>query len=95
MSDATPTTTTEGFWSHLYQIAASIWHRGKTVQADVAAFDAAHPEIEAGAQSLLAMAPPEVREGISIAQELASAVQAIDTQAAATGLPMTPVKPAA
>lgn len=89
----------ENWVGNLWHEVKSLWLEAKAAQADVAAFDAAHPEIVAIAQSLKSVAPPAVQAaidaGLSIEGKVAEAFQTLDAHAASLGVPMAPSTPAA
>lgn len=73
-SNAVAVTTPEGFWQHLFAEAAALWHRLVTADEELVSVVKAHPEVVAAATAIEAMAPPEVRAGIDVAEQVADAV---------------------
>lgn len=73
--------TIESYVAEVSHWAANLFAEAKAVEADVTAFDAAHPEVLAAATTLENMAPPEVRAGINTAEKIAEQIQHIAVQA--------------
>jgi hypothetical protein len=73
-----PTSTHVSFWSHLYQMAALVWHTLTEAGEDVKAVEASHPQVVAAAEVLIAAAPPEVRVGVNVAAEVVKAVNVVN-----------------
>lgn len=95
MSESTSTSTAgngviatvEGYIAALYAKAASLFSAFHQAETEVATVTAEHPEIIAAAESLEALAPPEVRAGISTAEEVLTAVNNIAAHAEAVTPP--------
>jgi hypothetical protein len=85
-----PIGTIEGFWAHLYRLAANAWHAIVAADTEVKEITAEHPEIIAAAKALEAMAPAEVVAGINVAEQVAVAANnIIDHVEAATPAPLS------
>jgi hypothetical protein len=93
MSETTPPAirTHASLMARIVTDAAALWHRLWSTDQEIAADIKAHPELVAAADAIIASAPPEVRAGIDVAEQLAVAVQNVADQAAA----VVPAKPAA
>lgn len=83
MSTTTTTTTTQptsfistvkGYIAEAYHFAASLFVKAEAVEADISAFDASHPDVQAAVVTLEAMAPAEVKAGINTAEVIVTAL---------------------